>query len=85
MAQISGTTYTRLASVADSSISETPNSPISLELLIGSNAAGTGAMLVTPAGITNLSVAGSFLGQNVGVGARMANSQFDCFMVETSS
>ncbi len=73
--QVSGSNYSKLVEVVDSQITETDN--YDLDLLLTS----TGATLTTRDGIGNLSIDGNFLGQNVGVGAVMALSQFDNFMV----
>ena len=75
IAQVSGSNYSKLVEVVDSQITETDN--YDLDLLLTS----TGATLTTRDGIGNLSIDGNFLGQNVGVGAVMALSQFDNFMV----
>ena len=76
IAQVSNGDYTRLASVADSTITETGT--FELDLMLTSS----GATLVTPSGLINVEISGSsFLNNNLGVGAIMANTQFDNFIV----
>ncbi len=78
IAQISGNNYVRLASVADATIGQNATHNIELQLT------STGATLVTDTpGVGDVSFAGTtFLTNNVGVGTRSANSQFDCFVID---
>ena len=78
IAQISGGNYVRLTSVADATIGQNATHNIELQLT------STGAILVTDTpGVGDVSFAGTtFLTNNVGVGTRSANSQFDCFVID---
>ena len=76
IAQISGNTYTRLAQVFDSTLTQADTQDLELHMDLA------GVNLATPSGLNDLSLSGNFLGRNVGVGTVLANSLFDCFRID---